>query len=340
MRENLISVIIPVYNTAGYLPRCLDSILNNTYRNLEVICVNDGSRDNSLEILKAYAEKDSRVKVIDQENGGISVARNNAMDISNGEYIAFVDSDDWVHSHYFEVLLDGLRLHCADIAVCREQEVSSHVEDSILTAEVCAFRVLTPRQIIHDHSAKRIVWGRIYRRDLIKELRFQREIKLEEDTVFNLSAVFSNDDTKLIIAEAPMYYYYMRADSAVRTLLGDKLEPVAGWYLRQTQQVNEHIRAFYAEEALKALYFWRYCASLLRNTGELARIRVLLRQAMTILLRNNVVSSKEKVKYAVLTAIPLTYRMFRIVKDPTMLDWEKTMRENRRSIRSDARSNQ
>ena len=130
MDKRLISVIIPVYNTADYLPRCLDSILNNTYRNLEVICINDGSRDNSLEILNAYSEKDSHVRVINQENGGISAARNNAMDLASGEYIAFVDSDDWVHSHYFEVLLNGLLLHRADIAVCRETEVYSYVEET------------------------------------------------------------------------------------------------------------------------------------------------------------------------------------------------------------------
>lgn len=335
MKVNLISVIIPVYNTAEYLPRCLNSILNNTYRDLEVICVNDGSPDNSLEVLNSYAEKDSRVKVIDQENSGVSAARNHGLDVATGEYIAFVDSDDWVHSRYFEILLNGLRLHHADVAVCREREVSAYVEDSVLTSEVCVFRALTQRQIIHDHSAKRRVWGRIYRRDLIADLRFQREIRLEEDVVFNLGVIFSNNPTKLVIAEVPMYFYYMRADSAVHTLIGDQLEPVARWYLEQLPLVSEEIGAFYAVEAIKALCFRRYCSRLLRNTGDLETIRFLLRQVMVKLLRNNCVSMREKVLYTVLSAVPLSYRAFRIIKDPTMLVWEKNMRAQRKSTRSD-----
>ena len=92
--EKTISVIIPVYNTADYLPRCLDSVINSDYRNLEIICVNDGSTDNSLDILNEYAEKDSRIRVITITNGGVSNARNVGIESSSGEFIAFVDSDD------------------------------------------------------------------------------------------------------------------------------------------------------------------------------------------------------------------------------------------------------
>ena len=92
--EKTISVIIPVYNTADYLPRCLDSVINSDYRNLEIICVNDGSTDNSLDILNEYAEKDSRIRVITITNGGVSNARIVGIESSSGEFIAFVDSDD------------------------------------------------------------------------------------------------------------------------------------------------------------------------------------------------------------------------------------------------------
>lgn len=101
----LISVIIPVYNTEAYLERCLVSVLSNTYRDLEVICINDGSTDGSLEILNAFARQDERVTVIDKKNGGLSAARNDGLRRATGEWIAFIDSDDWIHPRYFETFL-------------------------------------------------------------------------------------------------------------------------------------------------------------------------------------------------------------------------------------------
>ena len=105
-KQKLISVIIPVYNTAPYLPRCLDSVINNDYKNLEIICVNDGSTDSSPEILRGYEKNDSRIKVFDVKNGGVSRARNIGLDSASGEYIAFIDSDDWIHRQYFDILID------------------------------------------------------------------------------------------------------------------------------------------------------------------------------------------------------------------------------------------
>ena len=97
MQTPLISVIIPVYNVEAYLPRCLDSVIQNTYRNLEIICVDDGSTDGSPEILRDYAQRDARITVITKENGGVSSARNAGLDRATGEFVAFIDSDDFVH---------------------------------------------------------------------------------------------------------------------------------------------------------------------------------------------------------------------------------------------------
>lgn len=100
----LFSIIVPVYNVEKHLSKCLDSIINQTYKNIEIICVNDGSNDNSLNILEQYAEKDSRIKIINQENGGVASARNAGIKASSGEYIWFIDSDDWIEANACEVL--------------------------------------------------------------------------------------------------------------------------------------------------------------------------------------------------------------------------------------------
>lgn len=114
--SSLVSVIIPIYNTARYLPRCLESIRNSDYKNLEIICINDGSTDNCLEILQEYKNKDNRILVIDVPNGGVSKARNIGLDYATGDYICFIDSDDWIHRQFFSALLFFSELVHADNA--------------------------------------------------------------------------------------------------------------------------------------------------------------------------------------------------------------------------------
>ncbi len=116
--EALISVIVPVYNVEKFVGRCLNSILNNTYKNLEIICIDDGSTDNSLEVLRAYEAKDSRVHVYSQNNHGIAYTRNAGTRLSTGDYVAYIDSDDWIHRRYFELLMNAMYAADADIAMC------------------------------------------------------------------------------------------------------------------------------------------------------------------------------------------------------------------------------
>lgn len=110
-----VSIVIPVYNAELYISRCLDSIINQTYTDLEIICVNDGSKDNSLQILKKYQEKDERIFVIDKENAGVSEARNDAIKRSSGQYITFVDSDDWLEKDAIELMYKALIENNADV---------------------------------------------------------------------------------------------------------------------------------------------------------------------------------------------------------------------------------
>lgn len=120
-----ISVIVPVYNVEQYLSRCLDSIINQTYRNFEVILVDDGSPDKCPEICDYYALQDNRIKVIHKENGGLADARNEGIRASSGEFITFIDSDDFVSFRYLEVLLDGITRHNADIIIAKFQRFES-----------------------------------------------------------------------------------------------------------------------------------------------------------------------------------------------------------------------
>ena len=119
-REPKISVIVPVYKVEPYLRKCLDSIINQTYRNLQIILVDDGSPDNCGAICDEYASKDSRIEVIHQENGGVSAARNAGLKLAAGDYIGWVDSDDWIEPDMYAYMLENMQKYEADIAVCSQ----------------------------------------------------------------------------------------------------------------------------------------------------------------------------------------------------------------------------
>lgn len=126
MNHIKVSVIIPVYNVEKYLKQCLDSVINQTLKEIEIICVNDGSTDNSYQILKEYAQKDKRIKIINKENGGLGAARNTGMEYATGEYIGFVDSDDWVELNTYEQFYRNAKTQNSDIVMC-----PIHVYDDI-----------------------------------------------------------------------------------------------------------------------------------------------------------------------------------------------------------------
>lgn len=167
----LISVIVPIYNVEAYLPRCLDSIVNQTYRNLEIILVDDGSPDNCGAICDEYANRDSRIRVIHKVNGGSSAARNAGLDVARGEYIGFVDSDDIIRPEMYELLLNALRESEKKIACCyagwdpRDQSPVEHPE----------IREVGMEDTINGIFSGQVgtsVWRRLYHRSIWGKLRF------------------------------------------------------------------------------------------------------------------------------------------------------------------------
>ena len=117
MQNPEISIIIPIYNCEKYLSRCLDSIINQTFTNIEIICINDGSTDSSLKILQDYKTKDPRIIIINQNNQKLGAARNRGLEIQKGNYITFIDSDDWIDNDYLEKLYNAIKTHNADCAI-------------------------------------------------------------------------------------------------------------------------------------------------------------------------------------------------------------------------------
>jgi len=210
--EEKISIIIPVYRVEAYLPRCLDSVLGQTYRNLEIILVDDGSPDACGQICDRYAEKDGRIHVIHKKNEGVAEARNDGIAYARGEYICFLDSDDWLREDACEVLYRGLKQYDADCAVgrCikvidRDGQLAPGKEECVPVR--CESSREAMRQVLLEGSA---VWNRLFRRRVFDRVRFPVG-RINDDEVVALHAYA--ECNKIVFLDQAVYYYRIRRDS-------------------------------------------------------------------------------------------------------------------------------
>lgn len=209
-----ISIIVPVYKVEEYLPKCIDSILGQTFTDWELLLIDDGSPDNSGRICDEYALKDSRIKVFQKDNSGVSNTRNLGLDNAKGDYVMFVDSDDWISEDCLEVCVKEIVEYDLDALQFGLTSVISGTEkQSVKTAT----KPLSGEQYIQTNSFNVCVGGGIYKRNIIEEynLRFPTQLKLAEDQIFTLSLFRHVQRIKYL--DKSLYYYLQRADSAVHT---------------------------------------------------------------------------------------------------------------------------
>lgn len=205
-----ISVIIPVYNTGKYLSRCLDSIIGQTFSNLEIICVNDGSTDNSAEILQEYANRDPRIRVITQKNAGLSAARNAGLKHITGEYVSFIDSDDWVDNNYYEYLINKIEQTGANIAMAGMRfadgaRVSDNNTPNMVTADFIQKVKNLPNGSVCD---------KLFKTTLFRDIEFPRG-RFYEDNIVLLKLMYLSDI--VVFTNHVSYYYFMNQSGICRT---------------------------------------------------------------------------------------------------------------------------
>ena len=223
----IISVIVPVYKVEPYLRRCVDSILAQTFTDFELILVDDGSPDNCGAICDEYAAKDSRIRVIHQKNGGLSAARNAGIDWvfanSDSQFISFVDSDDWVHVRYLELLYAAVENNGVELSQCAKIETEEYIKDGHVTGRT--FVVSPEEEYTKWYMA--FACGKLFNRTVFQTLRFPVGILYEDVTIW-YKILFSLD--RVAIVDAPLYYYYQRADSIVNTAWTPaKLAQIDAW---------------------------------------------------------------------------------------------------------------
>lgn len=229
--QPLISVIMPIYNVQKYIDRAIVSVQQQTYQNLEIILVDDGSPDLCGEICDAYAKKDSRIKVIHKENGGLSDARNAGLDIMQGQYVAFVDSDDYIAPFFIQALYDALMATQSDVSLCKYAVVTaddmSECDAKLADANSDDYIVYDKRESLfnlydnhHEDATYFIVaWNKLYKAELWRKVRYPKG-KVHEDE--GCTYLILDQIAKSVYIKKPMYAYYSAPDSITRATFNMK----------------------------------------------------------------------------------------------------------------------
>lgn len=233
--KDKISIIVPVYNVEKYLAECVDSITKQTYQNLEVILVNDGSTDRSGAICDQFAQIDNRIIVIHQKNQGISASRNAGLQIATGDYIGFVDSDDVIHPQMYQWLIQAMKGTDTDVTICHEL---AFCEDTCNFSQMTSFhieRIEDKRQVFMHFMDNwtgpvNFVWNKLYKRKLWEGLRFKENIKMED--MYIQPELMNRIERAVWIKEA-LYGYRQRQGS---TMNSDKRDVYRFWAAAQWHQ--------------------------------------------------------------------------------------------------------
>lgn len=265
--EDLVSIVVPIYNVQDYLVKCIDSIVNQTYDKLEIILVDDGSPDRCGEICDEYALKDKRIQVIHKKNGGLSDARNYGMAVATGKYITFIDSDDYIHKQYIEVLLTIAKDKQADIVVGDFQlfqNEEQYQDKNVGEEELSRALILSDKQLYDDKFIKQettrltVAWGKLYERQLWDGIQYPVG-KIHEDT-FTTYKLMERAE-RVVYLKEPLYYWRENQNSITRGkfttkhLLGlDAFQEQLTYFHRAGKQ--RYVEIVY--DAYRDWFFWCY----------------------------------------------------------------------------------
>lgn len=244
-----ISIIVPIYNVEKYLNKCIKSILSQEFKDFEVILVNDGSPDNCSEICDDYLLIDNRVKVIHKANGGLSSARNAGLEIAKGDYIGFVDSDDWISKDMYKVLYNLCLENDCEIAECCYKKVYSEENIEEMKVEYDT-KILSNLEVLEEmykggFAGSTVSWNKLYKKELFKDVRFPQG-KLNEDQFTTYKLYYKSKN--IVAINRCMYYYYQSNESITRGEFSIKrLDAI---------EALEDTRNFYKENKLNDLILW------------------------------------------------------------------------------------
>ena len=311
MRKELISVIVPIYNVEKYLQQCLDSIINQTYKKLEIILIDDGSVDNCPTICDEYAKKDKRIRVIHKENKGISHARNTGLDISNGNYIAFVDGDDYIESTMIETLYKNLKENNSDISICNYYEVFS--TNNKLGLKMGNNKIFTSKNkyelLINDYKIVMIPpWGKIYKKEIFNNIKYPNGMIMEDSYI--LTDILKTVN-RISYINTPLYYYVQRENSIMKKFTLKRLDSLLGQEKRIKFCIENNLTNILDKVKLKYIYslITRTIPGLIsiNEKAKLKEVTNRTKQLAKEIKNSKNLTLKERLKLYIISLSPISY---------------------------------
>lgn len=311
----MISVIVPVYNVEKYLNKCVESIVNQTYKDLEIILVDDGSPDNCNIICDQWVQKDSRIKVIHKKNGGVSNARNVGLENATGNYIAFVDSDDYVDPKMFEELLNSIICNKSEIAVCKAFTISLDGKISETTTEITNDFTLDRDEaaLFLFNAMNNALWNKLFKKALIDDIRFEAGKTFGEDPYFLVQAL--SKCSKVSFVSKPLYYYRKNRGSITSTRFSERKFDQVYFKDKMYEFMKENF-----EELVPLSNKWRFTSRL--NICRMLYLSKKHRNYKNIIneyqqfmkseycVLNTLLSKNEKIEYNILRLGSIIYTVF------------------------------
>lgn len=325
--NDLVSIIIPVYNLEDYIEICLNSITSQTYKNLEIICVDDGSSDKSADKIQAFAKNDSRIKYIYQENAGVSAARNKGLDVFTGEYVMFVDGDDYIHPNAVELLVKGLNDTNADV-ICSEYYKTYELYCTKENLSDVFLKKVSLNGLFDNASniSLRSTWGKLFTKRAAKSAVFPTGISIGEDTVY----LFKVLDSASCVAytDAKLYYYFHRHGSASNSEFKPDLVSMIDAFLILCEYMYERKSDFLLYQSFLCLYkaifsIRTICIGTEYEKSVLKKCRAASKAWQSEFYKNPNTDFKTKIVYTAFIYSRRLYEFMRLKSDPTMRDFYK-----------------
>lgn len=308
-----ISIIVPVYNVEKYLNKCVDSILNQTFKEFELILVDDGSPDNSGAICDQYAEKDSRVRVIHKENGGLSSARNAGIEVAEGKYIGFIDSDDYIAEDMYELLYNNIIKENADLSVCGIYDVyegKQVVEKKRIRATATAMEAMV--LIFEGNNISVHAVNKLYKREIFEAIRYPLG-KYHEDSFVIVDIL---DKCKTVVIDSVQKYYYVHRAESINTeeFSTKQFDFIEAWELNEKKVFGRS--PVLDEAAHQRVCFANFLildkiikSHMKKNIGETKQIIAFLRSNYKFIMKNKIFTKNRKIS---MTLLMISLQLYKI----------------------------
>lgn len=329
MMDPQISVIVPVYNVEPYLHKCINSIINQTHKDFELILIDDGSPDSCGLICEDYAKRDRRIKVIHKENGGLSSARNSGIEVAKGKYIAFIDGDDYVHPNMLEVMYNTAEQHSSDMVVCDFVKVNENDDYEINSSKsIKKIQHFTNIRALmqlfsNDHDDYItgagnnvkwvVVWNKLYKRELFIYDRFYEGHICEDEFIIH-KLLYSCRKVTYISCE--FYFYVQRTDSIINSSYSIKRFDKVKALQDRADFFNQIDQQYLHEKAIKSyvdVFFWNYYKAkneLINVNSQLLKLRKEFNHHLIYILKCNQIGWKQKIAIMVFFVSPYLFELF------------------------------